>query len=72
MATCHTCKHWAPPPCAADKDFGVCAAVHDGWLEREQAPSDACKAFVEDVSGFEASLYTKPDFGCVLFEDKRP
>ncbi len=86
MATCHICKHWAPPVHAFGKGFGTRTAVKHGeevrnapfdgaqryqfddWEEKERAAMDACKAFVEDASSYHASLYTKPDFGCVLFE----
>lgn len=51
------------------------APFTDAWSELEdiagiQAYRAAHKAVVADGSGFQASLHTREDFGCVLWEPK--
>jgi hypothetical protein len=60
---CHAVKHHSS---TMDPTYG-----QDGGAERRQALEAAAKAWVEDASGYNATLYTKAAFGCVLFEEGR-
>lgn len=62
---CKTCRYYDPadPQVAIDHD-SCRRIVHSS----EKAKDD--KAYVDDESGYWATLYVLPDFGCVLHEAK--
>lgn len=46
---------------------------YDDWEEVERIEKDAliaAKAVAQDGSSYSAAIYTREDFGCVLFEQK--
>ncbi len=55
MNTCATCKHWDPPSPLLWIEMGNCM-----WIV-----NDECKLAVT-----ESEFYTKPEFGCTLWEAK--
>ena len=57
---CDGCKHWDPP---------AGPMLSEGTCELAVAPGDQL-AYVRADWGYEASLFTAPDFGCVQFEAK--
>jgi hypothetical protein len=49
--------------------FGLCTGIHEGWdLTVEEA--ETVKAVVWDGSSYKASINTREDFSCALFEVK--
>jgi hypothetical protein len=79
---CKTCKHWRlgafdPPRNLDDPDppERVCFKIihlHSVSLETGQKlsgkPMPETGAYLTDADGYAASLYTAPDFGCVLWQ----
>lgn len=66
FGTCTAVKHGEE---VRNEPFGGSSRyAEDDWREKEAQAMERCKAYVEDASSYAASLYTKPDFGCVLFE----
>lgn len=64
MTTCKNCRHWEP-----DKgSYGICRKISEAgdWQNRDPA---VIHAWADDDSNLGANLLTKPDFGCVSFED---
>lgn len=82
MHTCETCKFWrrATSEYSPEKDLalGKCGAIPmlwnaTGWNDegdkRVVLPEYAqTKAFAQDGSDYRATLFTKADFGCVMYE----
>ena len=82
MGTCDGCRHWLRPEERTDfydavtfadyrmnsdeveRTYGICRAVVQGW-DLPSGPTPV--AVVRDGSDYRASLFTKPEFGCVLF-----
>lgn len=71
--TCSTCKHWD----TAQEWNGYTGLPIDGWGEcvRILGPGSSCNlpdtpAYLSDGSGYYASLTTRHDFGCLLYEPR--
>ncbi len=84
MGSCRDCRSWrAPKPDSFEDSYydedqddyvtskhGLCQAIpgaEDGKMVQRKAV-----AFTMDMSGCASSLYTLPNFGCVLFQPKVP
>ena len=61
---CGTCKHWLP--LAARKGEGMCQAIE--WMSSRDKRKPI--AYVQDAEDYAAGLYTRAEFGCVLWEAK--
>lgn len=61
MNNCKECKHWWFNS-KWDKEWGECRRIED----RLKSPAYIALYSSEDCDG---TLKTKPDFGCVLFEN---
>ena len=80
MNTCETCRYWsrtertaasAPDYDPAPTGQRMCARiVHGGIGEAADHGTEDADAVLSDGSGYAASLYTRPNFGCLLYESK--
>lgn len=52
---------------AEDREYGECRLIPEGW---DLPDGPAPLAVVRDGSNYRADLFTKADFGCVLWEEK--
>jgi hypothetical protein len=76
---CKDCRHWNQaadyhrPDC--DGPLGACGAVNQapetqgGWSSFVPV---GVLAVTQDAENYASLLYTRPDFGCVLFEPAMP
>ena len=65
---CETCRHWSQPWLATfDDDAGACAR---GAGYPMCSRDDGTLAYARDYERFEATLVTKPNFGCVMYEPR--
>lgn len=58
---CATCKHWF-------RYFGNIGSCQKTATSNGEPHDTSTLARAEDVSALGASLVTKPDFGCVMWE----
>lgn len=73
---CGTCRWWDTNFQYPPKGFGHCAGVVDGEVNDFMRPvlnnvNDDVEAFLKAdfvASGTAASMFTRPDFGCMLWE----
>lgn len=63
--TCATCKRWEQPPVERMK-HGTCRGIPD---ERKLDPQES-PAWMGSSLGEGATLFTRADFGCLLWEAK--
>lgn len=82
MNNCGACKHWENPDQRYSEVWGSAGKCNrlkmyeevSEWRDINGVKKDCWKdgeiAFVEDASSYSANLYSKPDFGCVLWEEK--
>lgn len=54
---------------AVERLYGTCAGVE--FLLTEVDPKKAPLAFTEDGSEYRAVLFTRPEFGCALWEERQ-
>ncbi len=64
---CETCRHWTRRNKNGD-DLGLCGAItdNDSFNYRQNPAPNGEKAVLCSYDG--SSLWTKPDFGCVLHQ----
>ena len=82
MNQCQNCKHWdlTGNRYQIPEGLGCCVRITmlwDAftWTEEEDKPvfkeeHKYTLAFVQDGSDYKANLYTRPTFGCVMWESK--
>ena len=76
--TCSECKYWDRPfdPKGSRSWydlFGRCGRILHPYAIRQAHGKEAIAtepAYVTDASDYDATLWTKPDFGCTAFEAK--
>ena len=54
---CEDCKYWREP----NRKMGMCTKTINNWREGIGTALD---------DGWEAGIYTGPDFGCIHFEEE--
>lgn len=59
---CKTCQYWTGP---FVDGFGSC----DLAVAKGQPQSPQTLAWAEDYEGYGANLRTRPEFGCILWEE---
>ena len=81
MNTCESCKHWDDEGhqnrYLNTRECTKVTMLYDSIeynkstdkYQLKERKKD-CKAFVQDASDYSATLYTMPDFGCVMWETK--
>lgn len=80
---CKDCKHWNDKDNDYGLGVGVCQRAKMFWDSTywKELEDDDCAraftkesegelAFVQDGSDYKAELITRPEFGCVQFEEK--
>jgi hypothetical protein len=76
---CSNCIHWSSPEKHwANAGFGECSKIPHRetvgeWQEKEPFDwivPEHIFAIAQDASGYSASLGTRPNFGCILWEKK--
>lgn len=79
---CGNCKNWAAPDGRYSEVWGSAGRCNrlkmydevSEWRDIDGVRTDCWVegeiAFVEDASSYSASLYSLPEFGCVLWEEK--
>lgn len=77
---CKNCEHWDVSPISGSpKNHNPCTKIEHvhsyEYNEGLKDPSMKNKTVLvtcgEDWQGIEANPYTGPEFGCILFEEKR-
>jgi hypothetical protein len=70
MGRCETCRHWTPPPMTGQpgEGAGECGGVPGGPDDSWDGPAHVEPNVAAGYTG--ATLYTRPDFGCVLHEPR--
>ena len=80
MNTCANCSRWKQTDAGYYDGFGGCAAVPQYWEsivlddDGNEVIADEykdTKAFTQDASDYVSMLLTRPDFGCVMFEEQK-
>lgn len=66
MKRCSTCKWMAEPFPVVRQDLQLCQRI---GLESKAGLRDSL-AFVQDYTDYWAALYVRPNFGCVMHEEK--
>ena len=84
MGLCATCAHWKSDSgySALNQPLGKCEKLTMFWEATEwddegdgrrlRKGHENDKAFTQDGSDYMAHLLTRPDFGCVMHEEKVP
>ena len=67
MGNCGDCKHWNQVPGA---DCGRCEGISYEPSFFGKVRDTESKAWYSDYEAYDAYFWTKPDFGCILFEPK--
>lgn len=65
--SCKDCRHWYTHPCVKEKNIGSCQLATSSDA---QPDNPSTLAWAEDTEQYSAWLNTKPEFGCVQFEEK--
>lgn len=67
MIQCKNCKHWGEPNSYERQGFRECNRIAD-WYDTEN--NEDALAMPVDHENYKAWFETRPDFGCVLGEEK--
>ena len=69
---CDSCKHWESEPYLLErKGWKRCWRIEDDPNHTsDHGPKPESIAYVQDTEGYHADIYTRGEFGCVLWEER--